>query len=309
MSISWFGHYFGPEHDSAEAKVFEHLLLFTKAMPEYLFDDESTSKPRKIIVNDNTTFLTIGKTEDTIQQVLDFYDKQYKPHFPGLNYEKLLRKTHKEDVIILNSIFKNYLESVYPPKHYRLQRDNYGFWCTFEFHDHYLNLESEKTFEKIKNNLQDGKLGKLGTGRIVIALKYAEIEKTTIINIWTDRDFNINNLKPNAFGDMSGKDIEGVPRYPGNRRMLTVEQENTRTMDRVVVYEGMGSKSSNILFYHSRMKDEGWNTDQIFEQVMRQQSREDLLFYTRSGRECTIQISEDESTGKIITIVIDRTTI
>ena len=43
-----------------------------------------------------------------------------------------------------------------------------------------------------------------------------------------------------------------------------------------------------------------------FEQEMRKRSKENVLFYTRKDRECTIQINEDEDSGKIITTVIDR---
>jgi len=109
---------------------------------------------------------------------------------------------------------------------------------------------------------------------------------------------------------MPGKDIDNVPRYPGSRRQISVNQENRLTVDSVVVYEGEGSINGTILFYHSRMKNAGWKPDKTFDEVMKKKNSSDnLLFYTRKGRECTIHINRDESTGKIVTTVIDRKTI
>ena len=105
---------------------------------------------------------------------------------------------------------------------------------------------------------------------------------------------------------MGGKDIPDIPRYPGSRRLLAIEQENTLTYDNLVSYEGGGGVVGTILFYHSRMEDAGWKTDPTFEKVMEEQSMENTMFYTRKGRECTIQILEDEYTGKIITTITNR---
>ena len=122
--------------------------------------------------------------------------------------------------------------------------------------------------------------------------------------MWTDRDFNLNNFLPDTNGDMGGKDIPDVPRYPGSRRILSIEQENTLSMDSLAAYEGGGGVVGTILFYHSRMKD--WKTNPTFEKVMEEQSMKNMMFYTRKGRECTIQIMEDEYTGKIITTITNR---
>ena len=124
--------------------------------------------------------------------------------------------------------------------------------------------------------------------------------------MWTGRNFNLNNFLPDAKGDMGGKDIPDVPRYPGSLRIFSTEQENILTTDTLVAYEGGGGIVGNILFYHSRMEDAGWETDPTFEKVMDEQSRENFMFYTRQGRECTIHIQEDEYTGKIVTTITNR---
>ncbi|KPK31062.1 MAG: hypothetical protein AMK69_01545 [Nitrospira bacterium SG8_3] len=308
VAIWWFGLHFGVNRDDAAAKVFERLRFFTKAMPGYLFDDE-TSTPRKVIVNGNATYLTLGKTDDSVDAVLNFYARQYEPLPMDRVDDGLLEKIDNEEVRgKLNRIY-SLLECLEPYQHFRVQRDDWGLWGTFEFHDSDLRIGSCEFVEQLQIASQTGNLGQIGTGRITIALRGDGASKTLVMNLWTDRDFNINNLKPDEFGDMPGKDIDDVPRYPGNRRQLSIEQENSRTVDSIVVYEGEGSLASNILFYHSGMKAAGWATDPGFEALTRKKSMENLLFYARKGRECTIQINEDEGTGKIITTVMDRETI
>jgi len=307
-AIGWFGFCFGPDRDNAEAKIFERIFSFTKDMPEYLFDDKRTSEPRTIRINGNTTHLTVGQTEDNIEAVLDFYAEQYQPFPIGKPTQEMIDKSPEE---VGNNLTKIYdlMDCLGQGQQVHLQREEYGFFGTFEFNDPSLKLGGCEFFKPFEKVVEKGNLGEIGIGRVVIALREKQQDKTTVLNIWTDKDFNLNNLKPDKFGDMPGKDIDDVPRYPGSRRQIAVSQENTRTIDSVVVYEGDGSVNGSILFYRSRMKNAGWKADSTFEDTMKKKSSENLLFYTRKGRECTIHINEDENTGRIITTVIDRKTI
>jgi len=306
--IWWFGLSFGPNRDKAEAKVFERIFSLTKNMPEYLYDDKKTSKPRKVCINGNTTHLTVGKTQDSIDAVLDFYAKQYQPFPVGKPSQEMIDKSPKEVGDNLRKIY-DILDCLGQTQQLRFQQDGYGFFGTFEFNDPNLALGGCDFFKPFEEVVEKGTLGKIGIGRVVIALQGEQNDKTTVLNIWTDKDFNLKNLTPDKFGDMPGKDIDNVPRYPGSRRQISVNQENRLTVDSVVVYEGEGSINGTILFYHSRMKNAGWKPDKTFDEVMKKKSSDNLLFYTRKGRECTIHINQDESTGKIVTTVIDRKTI
>jgi len=306
FTIIWFGMVFGPDENSVEAKVFERLTFYTRSMPQYLFDDRTTSEPRKALVNGNTSYFTVGKSKDDISKILDFYAKRYPPQPVGKIDDDILKKVSdrklKQCLVNMNALFGCMNES----QHFRMERDDFGFFGAIEFNDPDLMLGSEKFVKKYENAMTTGEFGKIGTGRIVIALKNPGTQDTRIINLWTDRDFNLKKFLPDEKGDMGGKDIPGVPRYPGSLRLLVIEQENTLTYDTLVSYEGGGGVVGNILFYHSRMEDGGWKTDPIFEKVISEQSMENFMFYTKKGRECTIHIQEDEYTGKIITTITNR---
>jgi len=304
LSVIWFGRIYGPGENNAEAKVFERIISYTRSIPGYLFDEQNTSDPRKIIVNGSTSYITLGKSKDDISKILDFYAKQFPPQ-PVKKIEagilkKIGNKELKTSAIRINKL----LDCVRSSQHFREERDGFGLLGVLEFHDRDMMLGDEKILKAFDKVAKTGKLGTIGTGRIVIALKNPGTQDTRIINMWTDRDFNLKNFLPDTNGDMGGKDIPDVPRYPGSRRIFSIEQENTLSMDSLVSYEGGGGVVGTILFYHSRMK--GWKTDPIFEKVMEEQSMKNTMFYTRKGRECTIQILEDEYTGKIITTITNR---
>jgi hypothetical protein len=303
--IVWFGLKFGPGSDRAEAKVFDRIYQLTKSMPDYLFDEGNTSNPRKVIVNGNTTWLTVTKTADSIVDVLTFYEQQYPPQplkkFSTEDIHKVTDKETKGELEAANKIF----ELIEKSQHFVLRRDNYGFWCGIDFYDSDSEIGSEGWFKKMKKLRDSGHLGGIGTGRIVIALRDESENQSTVLNIWTDRDFNINNLKPDESGDVPGFDIENVPRYPASKRGFSVEQDNKQALYRLVTYEGEGSVASNILFFHSRMGYEGWMTDSTFENISKQQNIENTMYYVMKGRECSIHVQRNTESGKIMTTVVE----
>jgi len=305
ICVVWFGARFGPATNDAEAKVFERFQQITNNMPAFLFDEQAVSKPRKVMVNGFTTWLTVSKTKESISDVLKFYEGQYKPQQFEEIPKNITEKITDPGLIKKMDAVKFAVGMITENQHFVLKRENYGFWGGFEFQDPELKIGSEKWFEEMKSVYESGEFGEIATGRVVIAIGNNKNSEKTVLNIWTDRDFNINNIMPDASGDVSGGDIADVPRYPQNKRTFTVEQDNPQGTYRVVMYEGGGSVAGNVLFYHSRMEDNGWRPDPVFEQVMQQQSKENTMFYVKGDRECTIQIDKGDS-GRIMTTVIEK---
>ena len=151
--IVLFGIAFGPGEQEVEAKVFEHLISYTRAMPGYLFDDKESSKPRKVKVNGNTTYLRVGRSKDDISRILDFYEEQYQPQPVTKTDEDIIKKISsknlKEYIRTINLI----QECMRPKQHFRYEGKDYGYWGTIEFHDSDLKLGSEefiREYEKTK---------------------------------------------------------------------------------------------------------------------------------------------------------------
>ena len=250
-----FGVQFGPDrHQRAEAKVFERLLLLTKDMPAYLFEDDAMSEPRRVMVNGNTTHMMVGRTGDYISSVLDFYARRYEAQPVQLLDKDAVEKIPDLETKDCVTRALRFVECLGASQQFRMERDDFGFWSGFDFHDADLAIGTEDFAGTLESALSSGKLGTLGIGRVVIALKERPHSETTVITMWTDRDFNINRLMSDGHGDVGGDDIKEVPRYPGNRRILTVQQENRGSLDSIAVYEGDGSLVANIIFYHAHME-------------------------------------------------------
>jgi hypothetical protein len=190
---------------------------------------------------------------------------------------------------------------------FRFQRENYGFLGVFEFHDRGLEIGSCRFKEEVSKALESGDIGKLGTFRITMAFTPGSDRRhPTIINIWTDEDFDMGTFSRDASGDMPGKDIEGVPRFTGAVRQLSIEQENRRTIDQVAVYEAQASVNRHILFYHSMMKNSGWTAHAVSENIMKAADRDNIMYYKRKGRECTISVDEDAGGAMTVTTIMAR---
>jgi hypothetical protein len=307
-AVVWMGLQFRTSSDEADAKVFDKLFSYTKDMPDYLFEQDDSSKPRKVKVNGNQTYLTVQQSDDDITDILDFYAGQYKPLQLDPKFVEASENIGSDPSAEKIATAYKVLECLKGDQQFRYQGENFGFWGAFEFRDKSLKFANCEFLKTFNEGIDSGQLGKIGTFRVTMALKRGETGGSRIINFWTDEDFNINNLQPDSSGDMPGEDIENVPRFAGAARQLSVEQENMHTLDRIVVYEADGSVVNHILYYHSRMPGEGWHAEPIFENTMKEQSRDNIMFYKRQGRECTISIDEDTRSGKIITTILDRKT-
>jgi hypothetical protein len=299
---------FRTSSDEADAKVFDKLFSYTKDMPDYLFEQGDNSKPRKVKVNGNQTYLTVQQSDDDITDILDFYAGQYEPVQVDPKFEEAAETIENDPSAGKIATAYKVIKCLGEDQQFRYQGENYGFWGAFEFRDKSLKLASCDFLETLSEAIESGQLGKIGTFRVTMALRRGEAAGSRVVNLWTDEDFNLNNMHPDSSGDMPGEDIENVPRFAGAVRQLSVEQENLHTLDRLVVYEADGSLVSHILYYHSRMPGEGWHVEPLFEKTMKEQSRDNIMYYKRKGRECTISIDEDADTGKIITTVLDRKT-
>lgn len=308
-AVVWGGLHISPSSNQVDAKVFDTLLTFAKGMPSYMFDQDNSAEPRKIKVNGIQTYLTAQHSDDEISDILDFYSEQHESIQLDPKIMEVVEKI--EGNFSEDKIVKAYevLDCMRKNRQFRYQGENFGFWGTFEFRNKYLKLSGAEYLEKLTEAIEDGTLGKIGTFRVTMVLKRGEGGGSRIINIWTDEDFNLNNLHPGATGDMPGEDIKNVPRFSGALRQLSVQQENLATLDRLVVYASEGAVLNHVLYYHSMMASEGWIADESFDKAMKAESRNNIMFYRRKGRECTISIEQDAHSGKIITTIMDRETI
>ena len=300
VCILFVGVHINPMQNNANALVYEILEDLLKSMPAYLFDENSFSKPRKIKINGNTTYMMVGKTQDTISNVLNFYEDQY----PNQKIQKLQtiiheqikdQKTKQKDIEILTCL-SSYLDEMKKQAHFRSETDKWGFLGIFEMSENIDFSTYERRIERNSKSIQKINDGKIGTAKIVIAIRSDE-ELTKIITIWTDSEFNILKFLN------EGNDIPGIPRYSNFKRLISIEQENSQTIDRLITYKGGASIQNIIHFYQSTMKEKGWFFKS--DNHMLKKKNETLLNFFQKNRECSILIEKNKHA--FVTTIIDRT--
>lgn len=295
-----------PSRHQADAKVFDTLLSYTKAMPDYLFEQQNSAKPRKVNVNGINTYITVQQSDDEVDDILDFYAAQYQPVVLDPQVlqalEAFASDLPADEAVKALKALKRMLGT----GQIRHQDENFGVWGAFEFRNAAKMSSNCKFIQTLNDALKNGNIGKIGVFKVTIALRMGQNGKTRIVNMWTDEDLNLKNMHSDGTGDMPGEDIENVSRFAGAVRQLSIAQENLKTLDRVIVYASEGSILNHILYYHSMMASEGWHDESSFEKSVKDQSRGNVMLYKRNERECTISIDQDVDSGKIITTIMDR---
>jgi hypothetical protein len=196
--------------------------------------------------------------------------------------------------------------------HFRIERPQWGVWGALIPHDERLRFGDPAYARAYLKAVESGKLGDMGTARLVVAIKPRGSERARIASFWTTRDFDLNAFQPEPGKDLGGRDIDAVPRFPNTVRLLSFEQHNARSVDTLAVYEGGGSEVQTVLFFSSRMPAAGWRRDgRLTAQVKAARAQDTdkgrTLFFTRNNRECVIQIHRSKLSGRLLTTIIDRT--
>ena len=63
---------------------------------------------------------------------------------------------------------------------------------------------------------------------------------------------------------------------------------------KVCVYDGPGSPEGAELFYRSRMAELGWNGDEAFARMAKNQGRTALRYDNAKGHEVVLELSQNE---------------
>ncbi|MDJ0780966.1 MAG: hypothetical protein QNJ22_03300 [Desulfosarcinaceae bacterium] len=299
---------------SAEAKVFERLLQWTAEMPDYDFSDAMSSGTRKTVVNGNTVWMKVSKSRDAVGQVLDFYAARYPaPKVATAAPDRLAALAEapgRADIAESARLLTDFIQCL--DGQFRMERDAWGVWGAFVPHDEALLFGEAAYIDAYADALERGDLGKMGTARIVLAMKPPSAEETRIFSLWTTRDFDLGAFQGAPGEDLGGRDIEAIPRFPNSRRLLSFEQHNARTRDSVAIYEGGGTEVQLVLFFNNRMPAAGWQSNKRIRghQIEAATSHSDgrTIYFTRANRECVIQIHRSKRNGRVLTTIIDRTT-
>jgi len=259
-------------------------------MAPYLDDPRSVELPREVRINGARFFVAAGRTGHPPQHVRRFYRDRYEGRDGGLRaFATDLEK-------------KRSLPQGIPAAH------------TFEFGDGERGGVASLDWGAEKHGIAEivrrmGRLAETGDLGEVARLRYAYTERrddggTRFLTVWTDETLSFRQLLPaSGVGDAPGFDIDGIPRFPGTTRALSMEEAGNP--QRLTVHEGGGSPSTAAMFYRSRMKQAGWVEETTFAELAAHQQRH-ALHFLREGHEAFLSFSDRED-GQGVSIVALQT--
>jgi hypothetical protein len=106
---------------------------------------------------------------------------------------------------------------------------------------------------------ETGDLLEVGAPRYVLARRAADgaPSKVLLLTVWADAQFNLYRMLPRPGADAVGVDLDGVPRPPGSRRVLSAWEE--RRPSGVFVYRvPLMSAQELESFYRAELLGAGW---------------------------------------------------
>jgi hypothetical protein len=271
------------DYRAAEASVSDRLLNIGQRMAPYLDDGRSTEAPRQVRINGVPLLVAAGHTTHPPAFVKKWYKDRYAAAGDGLAQlaGELQKKGLPPDVALNQLTFGD---------------DQHGGVAALDFGR---KLTIHELQERMMRFVKSNDLGDLAR------LRYVWYEAdghggTRFLTVWTDDRFNISRVMPLRPGvDAEGKDLDGVPRYPGTTRILSAEEKGTP--EKLAVYNGPGSAVTAQLFYEARMETLGWARDLKYQDLAVKHGRTQLRF-EKAAHEVLVDLS-DNGGGQGVTVV------
>jgi hypothetical protein len=138
-----------------------------------------------------------------------------------------------------------------------------------------------------------------------VGLSEGRANASTLLTFWFDDAVDWQALVPSGDQDAPGRDLPGVPRYPGLRRWYTIEEgEGPRSV--VGVYTGPGRSHAIASFYRQRMPQFGWTAKPLTGRRPVGRSEGEILVYVATGMECVIAVSRAHDANQVRLVVTAR---
>lgn len=277
------------DYRAARAAVFERLLGLGQRMASYLDDASTTEAPRMLELNGVHFLVAAGRTNHPPEMVRGFYRDRYAGKETDL-------------IDLLKQLKAHHAVPPTLPGLPALEFGNaeQGGVAALDLGPGKISIRD--LIERFDRFRKTGNLGDIGR------LRYCYTERsgnggTRFLTIWTEEKFNLNQLiAANDRSDAPGRDLDGVPRYPGTRRILSGAEAGMP--QGLAVYEGAGSAETAMMFYRARMKTLGWGEEPNFTGAAAEKGKQ-ALHFARQGHEVFLAFSDHE-TGPGVSIVAMR---
>ncbi|MEM9190051.1 MAG: hypothetical protein AAGF12_12785, partial [Myxococcota bacterium] len=275
----------------ARAQVSEVLMGLGVEMLRYE-GAEYQEAPRTLYLNGQRILMATGIANHSLDRVLDFYESRCMDHDGELGEQIAELMSADPDV---GDIDSSLLDATL-----REASGSKGFVaCLDTGRD---RLEQEALAERVDRYRRYADVSELGDMRYIYA---EESDGTTLfVTFWTEGSFKIAEMFPEE-GDAPGQDVDGVPRPPNARRILSAWEQGHPQSFTMYLQEGTGASLEE--FYRGAMDD--WTLMEIDPSRLADlpdgvvPGMEQFLIYERGDRMVSLAFVEDDR-GRTTTTIL-----
>jgi hypothetical protein len=206
---------------SARAHMNEGMRRLARQLMPYA-EQGVIEAPRRVVINNESLYLAMGTTHDSVPAVLDYYERQCARRAGRLT-ESLAneaRQTQRLDQAAFNALWHTPGRRSVNFETVREGDSEGGYVACIDVGDR--KLDAAELARRLQAVVRTGDLHEYGN------LRYAYVTRSSggsrVLTVATDGSFNFGRMFP-ATGDAPGDDPPEVVRFPGMRRVLSAHEE------------------------------------------------------------------------------------
>lgn len=230
---------------SARAQVNEGLRHLARQLMPYA-EQGVMESPRRVVLNGESLYLSMGTTRDGVEAVLDYYESRCARSSGHLS-DSLRALDHAA----FNQLWTPGARRAASIETVRFGDASGGYVACLDVGE--ARLTPEDILHRAESMIASGDLSRYGE------LRYAYVTRgttgTRILTVATQGPFNILRLFPER-GDAPGADIPGLARYPEMRRVISAYEDGVP--NKLGVYTVRAPAAQVRSWYRAQMAGRGW---------------------------------------------------
>lgn len=282
----------------AKADLHEIMLGFGAQMMRYDGADRQGA-PRQIYMNGERMLLATASTTNSLDTVLDYYERRCMARDGALEQELLRAVGATEPGAI--PVDERLIDTTI-----RHDTGGRGYVACLDMGEGAIPIT--ELAQRVTAFADNGNLGEVGHLRYVYVTD--EITTRHVVTFWTEESFNIAKMVPET-GDAPGRDVDALPRPAGSRRMLSAWEDGQPQSLTVYAFAPQGEAALEA-FYRRELPRRGWRVEVPREasagSLRRPAELDDVrvIGAEREGRSAFLVLGEDDEGHGTLTVLTAR---
>lgn len=230
---------------SARAQVNEGLHHLARQLMPYA-EQGVMESPRRVVLNGESLYLSMGTTRDGVESVLDYYEARC-----ARSAGHLSENARALDHAAFNQLWAPNARRAASIETVRFGDASGGYVACLDVGD--ARLTPQEVLHRAEAVIASGDLSRYGE------LRYAYVTRgttnTRILTVATQGRFNLLRIFPTE-GDAPGADIPGLARYPSMRRVISAYEDGVP--NKLGVYTVRAPAQQVRSWYRDQMARRGW---------------------------------------------------